>query len=140
MKSLQIHYYASIVVLASLFCLSFFADAPNMRFDNLSIEMYVIAATLVTIPLALRHFAITIKKAPAATDVDTAFRKYKSTYLLRLYVLNIAALINTALFALSGNSNFMWLSVVLFLTYLFCKPSERELRTMVKTENPSPEE
>ena len=100
----------------------------------------MIVITLLTIPLALKYFAAILRKTPAEILPDIALGIYRKAYLRRLYALTVVALGNITLFALSGNRNFMWLSVVLLLTYLFCKPSQQELSAMSKQTTKSPEE
>lgn len=140
MKRLQIHYYSCITIVAGLLTGSFFIEPRAPLLLQLSVEIYVIVITLLTIPLALKYFAAILRKTPAEILPDIALGIYRKAYLRRLYALTVVALGNITLFALSGNRNFMWLSVVLLLTYLFCKPSQQELSAMSKQTTKSPEE
>lgn len=133
-KELNTHYYTSIIVLAILFLLvvfkliSFKIATPVTT----TAEMYTIALTLIAIPVALKLFADKIKKIPNGTDKNKAIRLYKNAYFLRLYIINAVVLSNIMLFAISGNKNFMWLSVISFIVYMFCKPSQQELDSIIQ--------
>ena len=128
-KELNVHYYISIIVLAILFLLvvfkliSFKISTPVTT----TAEMYAIALTLIAIPVALKLFADKMRKIPKGTDKNKAIKLYKNAYFLRLYIINAVVLGNIILFAMSGNKNFMWLSVISFIVYMFCKPSHQEL-------------
>ncbi len=129
-KKLNLHFYGSVIVLALLFGLvltkqiSFAADASV----GIIAERYSIGLTLIAIPVALKLFADKVKKNNA--DILTS---YTSASLLRLYIINVMTLANIVLYAMSHNMNFVWLTVVLFLVYLFCRPSLAELQGLAET-------
>lgn len=133
-KDLNIHFWTSIIVLAILFLLVIFkliSFGPIFA-KTVTVEMYAIVLTLIAIPLALKLFADKIKKIPKGTDKDKVVQTYKNAYLLRLYIINAVVLGNIVLFALSGNNNFMWLTVVSFIVYMFCKPSHQDLENLIQ--------
>lgn len=134
---LNAHYWISIAVLATGFLLALLN--PDSRFawfqPDLTVEMYAIAITLAAIPLALKLFAYRLRRIPKGTAPEEAARLYGKASLWRLYMVNVATLGNILLFAASGNRNFMWLTLVLFLVFLFCKPSYAELEGLVAAEN-----
>ena len=39
---------------------------------------------------------------------------------------------NISLYAISGNMNFFWFTIVLFIIYVFCKPSYPELANLAE--------
>ena len=136
-KQLNIHFYVSIIVLAVLFLLVLLKKTGLESVQapiSVVLERYVIIITLIAIPAALKLFAHLIKKTPKGCDTLTAIRSYRKAWFLRLYIIHVVALGNMLLYALSGNSNFMWFTVVLFVVYLFCKPSLPELENMTEVE------
>lgn len=136
-KELNAHYYGSIIVLAVLFLLTLFRliSFKTTIPATTTAEMYAIAITLITIPLALKLFAEKVKKTTKETDRSKAIQLYKNAYFLRLYMINIVTLGNIVLYAISRNQNFMWLTVVLFVVFAFCKTSQSELESVTREEN-----
>lgn len=135
---LRIHFYGSIIVLAILFLLVFLKVINFTGLSatiNVAAERYAIGTTLIAIPVALKLFADIVKKIPKKTHKHQAIGAYKNAYFLRLYIINVVALGNILLFAVSGNSNFMWLAVVSFVVFAFCQPSQSELGD-ITTEEP----
>ncbi len=153
-KELNTHYYLSIVVLAVLFLLVFFkAISFGTPFPvTTTAEMYAIGITLLAIPVALKLFAdkITIgitllaipvalklfadkiKKIPEGTEKNETVRRYRNAWLLRIYIVNTVTMGNIFLYAISRNNNFMWLAVISFIVYMFCKPSHQDLENIVQ--------
>ncbi|MDO5663663.1 MAG: hypothetical protein Q4G63_00220 [Bacteroidia bacterium] len=135
-KKLSVHFWSSIIVLAILFLLvilkliSFETTFPV----TVTAEMYAIGITLIAIPGALKLFADKIKKIPKGTDKVKVIQSFRSAYFLRLYIIDIVVMGNIFLFALSRNNNFMWLTIVLFVVFVFCKPSLNELENIVEEE------
>ena len=72
---------------------------------------------------------------PVGTDKERVIKLYKRAFFLRLYIVTIVALANILLYALSRNTNFMWLTVVLFVVFAFCRPSLGEIENMIKEES-----
>jgi hypothetical protein len=133
-KVLNRHYYIGIVVLAVFFLL---VILKPMGFGSLvrvtmTAEMYAIGITLLAIPVALKLFAEKIKKIPKGTGKNSTMKRYKNSWLLRMYIVNAVTAGNVFLFAFSQNRNFMWLALISFLVYMFCKPSCQELETIVR--------
>lgn len=135
-RELNIHFWASIIVLGVFFLLVIFnvISVGNLFAVTVTGEMYAIGITLIVIPLALKLFADSIKKIPAGTEKKRATNLYKNAWLLRLYMVNVVTLGNIVLYAVSRNTNFMWLAVVLFVVYIFCRPSLDELEGMAEEE------
>lgn len=133
-KELNTHYYLSIIVLAVLFLLVFFkAISFGTPFPvTTTAEMYAIGITLLAIPVALKLFADKIKKIPEGTEKNETVRYYRSAWLLRMYIVNAITLGNIFLYAISRNNNFMWLAVISFIVYMFCKPSHQDLENIVQ--------
>lgn len=133
-KELNTHYYLSIVVLAVLFLLVFFKVISfGVPFSvTTTAEMYAIGITLLAIPVALKLFADKIKKIPEGTEKNETVKRYRNAWLLRMYIVNAITLGNIFLYAISRNNNFMWLAVISFIVYMFCKPSYPDLENIVQ--------
>lgn len=133
-KHLKQHYWGNIAFLALIFLAVLFKVAPFLSETqplNITLERYTIVVTIIAIPAALKLFANKIKKVDASASFDTKINKYKSASFLRLYIISGVTLMNIVLFAVSRNTNFLWFVVVLFIVYLFCKPSYPELNSMI---------
>lgn len=137
-RYLRFHYYGSYFLLGFLFLFVFF---QSKRFSgtpqplNMAIQQYSILITLAAIPLALKTFANIIKRRKDKEQLtQEAIIVYKKAFFLRLYFLDFVILANIILYAVSYNQNYFWLTVILFLTLLFCKPSYRELEELISQE------
>ena len=137
-RSLRVHYYGSYVLLGSLFLFVFFrskrfSETPQPL--NMALQQYGIFITLAAIPLALKTFANMIKrKRDKERTTQETITVYKKAFFLRLYLLDCVILGNIILYAISYNQNYAWLTVILFLTLLFCKPSYQELEELIPRE------
>ncbi len=134
-KLLKIHYYGNIILLAIFFLLLLFGLIPlfvDSRAVNITLERYVIMITIIVIPVALKFFASRLKKAVLPMEAAIAATKYKNIYFVRLYTIGVVTLMQIILFALSRNMNFFWFTVVLFIIFIFCKPSYEELESLTK--------
>jgi hypothetical protein len=101
----------------------------------MALQQYSILITLAAIPLALKTFANIIKRRKDKEQLtQEAIIVYKKAFFLRLYFLDFVILANIILYAVSYNQNYFWLTVILFLTLLFCKPSYRELEELISQE------
>lgn len=134
-RSLRIHYYAYFVLLGALFLLIFFRvihviDAPRPL--SIALSQYSIVCTLAAIPVALKLFAYTIRKKKPAKSAAEGINLYKKAFFLRFYLISFVILGNIALYAFSYNNNFAWLLAILFLSFLFCKPSHQELKKLTE--------
>lgn len=132
-RELNRHYYISIVLLAVFFLIVLlkaigFGTPVSV---TMTAEMYAIGITLLLIPVALKLFAEKVKKIPKGTGKDKTMKHYKDAWLLRMYIVNAVTAGNIFLYALSQSKNFIWLAVISFIVYMFCKPSYQELETVV---------
>ncbi len=134
-KGLNGHYYTGILVVAVLFLLVFFNPGgfiSRPQSVGLTVEMYAIVLTLTAIPVALKLFAEKVKKIPRGAGRDKTVKHYQKAWLLRMYMVNAVTAGNIFLYALSQSKNFIWLAVISFIVYMFCKPSYQELETIVR--------
>lgn len=137
-RYLRFHYYGSYVLLGFLFLFIFlrskrFSGTPQPL--NMALQQYSILITLAAIPLALKTFANMIKRrSDKERSTQETIIVYKKAFFLRLYLLDFVILGNIILYAVSYNQNYAWLTVILFLTLLFCKPSYRELEELIPQE------
>ncbi|MDD4777089.1 MAG: hypothetical protein PHV53_02255 [Fermentimonas sp.] len=129
-SSLRLQYWLSIAVLASYFLLLIF-DLLHNPFKGVEVgvtlERYAIVITIIAIPAAFKLFAEMLKKVSPASDIKTVVKSYKKASNIRLLIINIVTFMNISLYAISGNMNFFWFTIVLFIIYIFCKPSYSEL-------------
>jgi len=132
---LRRHYYGNVISLVLLFLLMLLRVIPIFRESELigvTLERYAIMISIIAIPLALKLFAQRLKKVRRPAETAVALRKYKNASFLRLYIISAVTLLNILLFGISRNSNFMWITVVLFIIFLYCKPSYIELVTLTE--------
>lgn len=99
---------------------------------NVTIERYIIVITIIAIPSILKLFAHLLSKVPQGVNIDIAISKYKKAFYTRLYTISSLSLLNIILYDYSGNMNFFWITTVLFLLFIYCKPSFPELERLVK--------
>ncbi len=130
------HYWANIIFLVTLFLLvqtgifPFFSDAKNV---SVTLERYDIIILIIAVPLSLKLFADNVKKLARPVNIESAIRIYKKASYMRLYTLSVITVVQIFLFGYSHHMNFFWLTIVLFITFLFCKPSYAELANMIET-------
>ena len=134
-KLLRKHYRLNIIILVILFLLAMFKLTPffaEKQAVNIIIERYIIVITIIAIPGILKLFAHLLSKVPQGVDIDLAINKYKKAFYTRLYTISSLSLINIILYDYSGNMNFFWITTVLFLLFIYCKPSFPELEKLVR--------
>lgn len=136
-KLLKTHYWINIIVLATLFILAMFKLTPffeEKQVVNIVVERYIIVITIMAIPGILKLFSVLLKKVPKEARPEIVFSKYKKAYYTRLYTIGLLTLINIFLYDYSGNLNFFWITTVLFILYIYCKPSFPELKKLLISE------
>lgn len=134
-KLLRRHYLLNVIILVVFFILAMFKLTPffiEKQIVNVTIERYIIVITIIAIPGILKLFANILKKVPPGANIDFAISKYKQAFYTRLYTISSLSLINIILYDYSGNMNFFWITTVLFLLFIYCKPSFPELEKLVK--------
>lgn len=134
-KLLRGHYYGNIILLAVIFLFSIFSMIPlftDGQAISATLERYAIMITIIAIPASLKFFVDRLKKSAYPVDIPTASNKYKNISFIRLYTISAVTLMNIFLFTISRNMNFFWFTVVLFIVFLFCKPSYAELEGLTK--------
>lgn len=141
-KRLGYHYYGSIIVLAVLLALVFTNNISFLVDESVGViaERYSIGLTLIAIPVALKLFANMIKKDSGDRSEAYAIKTYTKAFLLRQTIINVMAIVNIVMYAMSHNMNFVWLTVVLLVSLVFCKPSYLELESITKSITESQEE
>ena len=134
-KLLRTHYRLNIIILVILFLLAMLKLTPffaEKQIVNIIIERYIIVITIIAIPGILKLFAHLLSKVPQGVDIDLAINKYKKAFYTRLYTISSLSLINIILYDYSGNMNFFWITTVLFLLFIYWKPSFPELEKLVR--------
>lgn len=143
-RRLWMHYNTHVMLLVAFFLFVLFQVIDLSEYiDGVTLvaEQYALLITIIAIPLSLKLFSDKRKKIPEGLDELSAAKAYSSIYFLRLYTISAVTLGNIVLFSVSRNSNFMWLTIVLFVVYFFCKPSYVELISLTgRDENTEHEE
>lgn len=132
-RLLKRHYYGNIIFLAGLFLAVLLGMFPFLEAAvpvRVTVERYALIITIITIPAALKLFADRLKKIPRPSETEAALHRYKKISYLRLYMISGVTLMNIGLFTFSRNPNFMWFTVVLFIIFLFCRPSYIEAMSL----------
>ncbi|RNC66917.1 hypothetical protein [Proteiniphilum sp. X52] len=135
-RLLKGHYYGNIILLATIFLLAISSLIPffaNGEVISVTTERYAIMISIIAIPSSLKFFAHQLKKMPRPAETKRATEKYKNASFMRLYTISAVTLTHIILFILSRNMNFFWFTVVLFIVFLFCKPSYQELENLTET-------
>ncbi len=131
-KKLNYHFYGSIIVLVVFLALvligtiSFVVDAQV----GIVAERYSIGLTLLVIPIALKLFSNMVNKEENNVTPEKSIQTYRKASLIRLYLINVMIFANIIFYAMSSNQNFVWLAVVLFVSFSFCRPSYVELEEL----------
>ena len=138
-RYLKLHYWLSLIILVAYFMLDLFNIVPSFSVAQgvgVIFERYSIVITIIAIPAALKLFSEILKKVTPTSSVDIAMKEYKKAFFIHLYIINAMTLMNILLYSISQNMNFFWLTVVLFIVYIFCKPSYPELEGLMKKKEP----
>ena len=135
-KLLKQHYNINIIFLAVLFIFAMFQLLPfftEKQPASIVLERYIIVITIIVIPSVLKLFPILLKKIPAGADIGYVIGKYKKASYIRLYTLSALTIALIILYDYSGNMNFFWFTVVLFILFIYCKPSFPELERLINS-------
>lgn len=133
-KTLQLHYYLNIIIVCLFFILillKIVSLTNNPQSLSLALNQYSIIFSLLIIPAALKYYSHQIKKA-LPTNIEEALRVYKSAFYMRLYPISLVISGNILLYALSNNTNYIWIALAIILFMFFCKPSEVELGNLIE--------
>lgn len=136
-KSLRNVFYLSFIVLIAAFVLmllNVFHLKETARELSLAANQYTLIITIASIPLALKAFSMLLHKKPEPGNAGEAVNRYKKAFYVRLLWLFFVTAGNIALYAISYNKNYLWLTVILLIAFLFCKPAEPELRKLIPVE------
>jgi hypothetical protein len=129
-SSLKLYYWFSIAAVVPLFLL-LISKILTIKVEgaevSVTLERYAIVITILAIPAALKLFVEILKKTSPESDNATVIKRYKRASVIRLLIINAVTLMNIALYAISGNMNFFWFTIILFIIYYFCRPSYPEL-------------
>lgn len=145
---LKKHYFGHIIVLAILLIIILFHIIilfPDPHPVSVTAERYILLLTFIAVPAVLKWYAVQIKKLPLLADkTDKADevgkvgevsevnqgrirKRYQLLWMIRLFILSALTLLHILLYAYSRNKNFFWLSLVLLIFFMFCKPSAQEV-------------
>lgn len=93
---------------------------------SITLERYTLMITLIGIPSALKLFSVIMNKATPTNNIST----YKRAFITRFGILFIVASLNIVLYSISANQNFMLLTLISFIAYIFSYPSENYLHPL----------
>lgn len=117
-------------------CLAVFFVAIAFRWIDFSIypqplsstaERYILLLTIITIPSALWLFKEMTRKSRYSQNEKKQLDSYRKAYLIRLFILSFVLIINMIAYGVSLKQNFMLCTLILFVTFVFCKPLPTEL-------------
>lgn len=136
LRLLKWHYYGNIILLIGIFLLILFRIIPLFPDEHFTVgvtaERYAIILSIIVIPVSLKFFAHRLKKISRPLGTMAAAKKYKNVSLFRLYSISAVTLMHILLFGISRNMNFFWFTIVLFIVFLFCRPSYEELKSLTE--------
>lgn len=98
------------------------------------VETWSLLITLVGIPGALKLFSVIMNKNKHPKDSDSTTAQYKKAFITRFGILFLVASLNIVLYALSFNQNFMLLTLVTFIAYIFSYPTENDIDVVAEEE------
>lgn len=132
---------ATLVVLQLAVMFVLFSLTFDAKETGVVAERYAIGITLIAIPLSLKLFADKTKKITVAEyGRKEKIRRFRNTFIMRISILGTVGLANILFYALTQNSNFMWLAVITFIAFVFCKTSVDELNGLLAEEEMPMEE
>lgn len=123
-----------LLLLAVMFGIISFIEPDASTIETA--ELYAIALTLVAIPLSLKLHSNQIKKLQTnhALTIVQKVEGYTKAFVRRISILEIVALVNIILYSIMHSDNFMWLAVITLIAFVFCRASEDELLSILKSE------
>lgn len=131
-------FYAAIGIQIALFVAIAF-KVINILVDpvviSIAVERYTLLTTLLSIPGALKLFSVIMNKNRQPQDNNLATAFYKKAFIARFSILFLVASLNIVLYAISFNQNFMLLTLITFIAYIFSYPSESYLKVNAEDEN-----
>lgn len=132
-------YYGIIAVMAALFESGLVMEGAfagdEYAAANLLTSMWVVAITLVCIPVALKLFSLKYVKDQLTADESRAPRAYLCWGTLRLMLLGVPMVASMLCYYLFGaEPSFFYLAVIIALAICFVWPSEARANQEVKNE------
>lgn len=98
----------------------------------ISLERYTLLITLIGIPSALKLFSVIMDKDTPINNIST----YRRAFITRFAILFIVTSLNLVLYSISANQNFMLLTLISFIAYIFSYPSENHLHPLDEDKEP----
>lgn len=102
---------------------------------SIAVERYTLLITLIGIPGALKLFSVIMNKNRHPEDNNLATTFYKKAFIARFSILFLVASLNIVLYAISFNQNFMLLTLITFIAYIFSYPSKSYLNVIAEDKN-----
>lgn len=130
-------FYTAIIIQVALFVSLTFKwinVLPESTSISIGVESWTLLITLFSIPGALKLFSVIMEKNNHPENKNITIALYKKAFLVRFGVLFFTATLNIVLYAFSYNQNFMFLTLITFIAYIFSYPSEKYLDEITQNE------
>lgn len=102
-----------------------YADDVRMQYI---LETIGILTAIVCVPLALKLFSIVLKKKIDEAHFEQAVRKYIIWCGVRLFILEVAVVLNLVVYYLTLNNVGVLCALIALTASMFCLPGEKRLR------------
>lgn len=102
--------------------------------ENVYFEQYLILATLIAIPVALKLFHSQLKKIKDM-PMDVYCKKYTQAYMIRLLILDMVIILNLVGFYLYESRNLLLLALISTIAIIFCYPDKKIALQDTETDN-----
>ena len=133
--SLKRLFYIAFGVQAILFvsfAFKWITIVPEAATIPYGVETWSLLITLVGIPGALKLFSVIMNKNKHPKDSDSTTTQYKKAFIARFGILFLVASLNIILYALSFNQNFMLLTLITYIAYIFSYPTESDIEVVAE--------
>lgn len=128
-KTLMLLFWANILLLLTV--LTFILFSNGLTFGtatntNVVFEQYTILISLASIPIALKLFHTQYRRI-AELEHKKFLKKYLPAYILRMFVLDAAAILNIAGLYLFNSKNSVYMTIIIIFALFFCYPNRKTL-------------
>ena len=125
-------FYCSVYVLAAVLAVigCFFNKNDVSITNNLFINIFksiVIFYMLIIIPLALKKFAINVKKIAQTDDENEKFAKYLRISKIRIVLISIIFLVGIISFYTINVIDFAYIAAIGAIALIFCFPTKNKI-------------
>lgn len=127
-RSLILLFWVNMVLLLGVFSFLLLSKdlVGSSIVPNVVFEQYSIIISLACIPISLKLFHSQYKKI-AVLEQNKFLDKYFIVYILRLFILDAAAILNLAGLYLFDSKNAMYMTIIIIFALFFCYPNRKSL-------------